>query len=391
MDFEGENSTHPLFDFSVFGTDNTSFTPSYLDVETDFNSSFNWDFNPLLHEDKIPQLGNKFENSNQLQNLKEEKKEKEKQKIQQVDFLPSEKLLSHDIAMPLNFPTLSTNSELILDPNQVKDVSLLSNTQVPLIEEKFDHNVLPKFELETPFDLKSNSQETNPSNNKEQERKRTAQMKGLPQPKTKVKAKPKPKVTVKAKAKTAPQIEKTAPQTEKANTKMTSKPDISPNENDEQPGTENKKRTKKVDWLNLGVKLSEKEKTLLKRLSGQRNRDLSQSDRLEWKRLRDRISARHSRQKKKAYLTNLETKVNKLQNEKSQTDKKLSNLENENHQLRNEINKLKEIIKIKLMNSFQSEQDQPLKSNNKCLKSHFLINNNNVQEKNNKTELDLLY
>ncbi|KAJ6248914.1 transcriptional activator hac1 [Anaeramoeba flamelloides] len=386
MHFEGENSTQPLFDFSVFGTDNTSFTPSCLDVETDFNSSFNWDFNSLLHEDKIPQLGNKFENSNQLQNLKEEK---EKQKIQQVDFLPSENLLSHDIAMPLNFPTLSTNSELILDPNQVKDVSLLSNTQVPLIEEKFDHNVLPKFELETPFDLKSNSQETNPSNNKEQERKRTAQMKGLPQPKTK--AKPKPKVTVKAKAKTAPQIEKTEPQPEKANTKMTSKPDISPNENDEQPGTENKKRTKKVDWLNLGVKLSEKEKTLLKRLSGQRNRDLSQSDRLEWKRLRDRISARHSRQKKKAYLTNLETKVNKLQNEKSQTDKKLSNLENENHQLRNEINKLKEIIKIKLMNSFQSEQDQPLKSNNKCLKSHFLINNNNVQEKNNKTELDLLY
>ncbi|KAJ6253351.1 cyclic amp response element-binding protein a [Anaeramoeba flamelloides] len=382
MDFEGENSTQPLFDFSIFGTDNTSFTPNYLGVETDFDSSFNWDFNPLLHEDKNSQLDNKFENSNQLQNLKEEKK------IQQSDLFSSQNLLSHHEAMPLNFPTLSTNSELILDPNQVKDISLLSNTQVPLIEDQFDHNINPKFEHETPFDLKSNPQETTPSNNK-QERKRTKQMKDLPQPKAKAKSKPKPKVTVKVKAKTAPQIEKTAPQIAITGTKTNTKQDISPNVN-EQPNTENKKRTKKVDWLNLGVKLSEKEKTLLTRLSGKRNRDLSQSDRLEWKRLRDRISARHSRQKKKAYLTNLETKVNKLQNEKSQTDKKLSNLENENHQLRNEINKLKEIIKIKLMNSLQPEQSQSLKSNNECLDSHFLINNN-ANEKNNKTELDLLY
>ncbi|KAJ6232164.1 cyclic amp response element-binding protein a [Anaeramoeba flamelloides] len=162
--------------------------------------------------------------------------------------------------------------------------------------------------------------------------------------------------------------------------KTAKKPEIKKKQTNEQAQknqTELKKRTKKVDWLNLGVNLSEKEKTLLKRLSGKKNRELSQSDRLEWKRLRDRISARHSRQKKKAYLTNLESKVSKLQKEKSETDQKLSRLELENKSLLDEINKLKQIVQIRLQNcSNQNNLTQPQIINEPPNKQRTLLNSN---------------
>ncbi|KMZ61880.1 Transcription factor [Zostera marina] len=50
--------------------------------------------------------------------------------------------------------------------------------------------------------------------------------------------------------------------------------------------------------------------------------------------LRNRVSAQQARERKKAYLTDLEGKVNDLEKKNSQLEEKLSTLQNENQMLR---------------------------------------------------------
>lgn len=56
---------------------------------------------------------------------------------------------------------------------------------------------------------------------------------------------------------------------------------------------------------------------------------------LEKKRLlRNRVSAQQARERKKAYLSNLETRVNELEKKNSELEERLSTLQNENQMLR---------------------------------------------------------
>nr|ABY83460.1 elongated hypocotyl 5 protein [Brassica rapa subsp. rapa] len=50
--------------------------------------------------------------------------------------------------------------------------------------------------------------------------------------------------------------------------------------------------------------------------------------------LRNRVSAQQARERKKAYLGELETRVKDLENRNSELDERLSTLQNENHMLR---------------------------------------------------------
>ncbi|CAO2820733.1 unnamed protein product [Amaranthus hypochondriacus] len=71
--------------------------------------------------------------------------------------------------------------------------------------------------------------------------------------------------------------------------------------------------------------------------SGQRKRGRSPADK-ESKRLkrllRNRVSAQQARERKKAYLNDLETRVKDLEKRNSELDERLSTLQNENQMLR---------------------------------------------------------
>ncbi|PON76960.1 Basic-leucine zipper transcription factor [Trema orientale] len=71
---------------------------------------------------------------------------------------------------------------------------------------------------------------------------------------------------------------------------------------------------------------------------GQRKRGRSPADK-ESKRLkrllRNRVSAQQARERKKAYLTDLETRVKDLEKKNSELEEKLSTFQNENQMLRN--------------------------------------------------------
>ena len=53
-----------------------------------------------------------------------------------------------------------------------------------------------------------------------------------------------------------------------------------------------------------------------------------------WRLLRNRVSAQQARERKKAYLTDLEVKVKNLEKKNSEIEEKLSTLQNENQMLR---------------------------------------------------------
>ncbi|KAJ3446393.1 transcription factor ap-1 [Anaeramoeba flamelloides] len=120
-----------------------------------------------------------------------------------------------------------------------------------------------------------------------------------------------------------------------------------------------KKKRKKKDWLKMGVKLTNEEKRRWKKVFGKKYRVLTESQKRERKRLRDRISARFSRQKKKEYIQNLENQMKKLQNEKSGVNQRLLDLENENKKFKEQIGLLKQlafsgsIISLSQLNQFQ--------------------------------------
>ncbi|KAJ6248499.1 basic-leucine zipper transcription factor f-related [Anaeramoeba flamelloides] len=349
MKFE-EDASQQLFD--------------YFDNETDFDPNYDWDLNNFFAEDKNHQRQSKSERNKQPQKVK---------------------LLNH-LTIPLSFSELSPNSEMVLDFKQIKDSDFLNATELPLPEEKMNFTTALSVESnhqQSTFKVAKKSigstkkkKHSSLSENHKSSRKRTTQINKLTQPKTKTKTKIKPKSKTKPKPKLKTETNKQT--NEQTNKETNGKPEI-------------KKNNKKVDWLNVGVKLSEKEKTLLKRLSGKKNRDLSEPDRLEWKRLRDRISARNSRQKKRAHVTDLESKVVKLQSDKIETDQKLSDLELENQQLRSEINRLQEIITRALRGNPQSEKNCSLNSNTKLSKNILTLNNCAKGDVNDQLTLDLLY
>lgn len=55
---------------------------------------------------------------------------------------------------------------------------------------------------------------------------------------------------------------------------------------------------------------------------------------MEKRLLRNRVSAQQARERKKAYLTDLETRVKELEKKNSELEERLSTLQNENQMLR---------------------------------------------------------
>ncbi|KAJ3428617.1 cyclic amp response element-binding protein a [Anaeramoeba flamelloides] len=330
MEFTRKNNDYPFSGFAIHDQEQEQeqLNSNLLLPYSDFDQDFKWDFTSFENEEKPNLLTNfnSFTNTNTGTGTSQ----------LQFEKLPS---FSEINLIDIPLTTENNNNNTVLGATHVQDLSVLNSTKISKTQTK----------------TKKKKKTKNIRIKTKRQRKRTLQETHETLPKQLETAKDLKKTEKK------PEIKKT--QTEETNQKNQAEP---------------KKRTKKVDWLNLGVSLSEKEKTLLKRLSGKKNRELSQSDRLEWKRLRDRISARHSRQKKKAYLTDLESKVSTLQKEKMQTDQKLSNLELENKSLRDEINKLKEIVKIRLQNcSNQNNLSQPQTNNEPPNKQRTLLNQNN--------------
>ncbi|KAJ3427067.1 cyclic amp response element-binding protein a [Anaeramoeba flamelloides] len=330
MEFGRKNTVYPFFEFAMNEQEQAQdqLDSNLILPYSELDTGFKWDYTSFESEEKDTQASglNSFSNT-----------------ITCTNQLQFERLPPFPEANMINFPQTIPSNNNVFEAQQVQGLSALNSTKFSKI--KIKH-------------------------------------KTIPQQKTKTKKK---KIKIKKKRQRKRAIQETQETLPKElecpkEIKTAKKPEIKKKQTNEQAQknqTEPKKRTKKVDWLNLGVNLSEKEKTLLKRLSGKKNRELSQSDRLEWKRLRDRISARYSRQKKKAYLTNLESKVSKLQKEKSETDQKLSRLELENKSLLDEINKLKQIVQIRLQNcSNQNNLTQPQIINEPPNKQRTLLNSN---------------
>ncbi|KAJ6241467.1 b-zip transcription factor (eurofung)-related [Anaeramoeba flamelloides] len=86
------------------------------------------------------------------------------------------------------------------------------------------------------------------------------------------------------------------------------------------------------------------EKNQLRALSKDELAKLSTKDRIERKRIRDRISARNSRQKQKQYLERLEEHTLSIIKEKNNFEVKSNLLEKENCKLKNEIQNLTQLL-----------------------------------------------
>lgn len=66
--------------------------------------------------------------------------------------------------------------------------------------------------------------------------------------------------------------------------------------------------------------------------------------------LRNRVSAQQARERKKAYLTDLETRVKELERKNSELEERLSTLQNENQMLRHVYTLYHRIIMIMMFN-----------------------------------------
>eukprot|EP01155_Anaeramoeba_flamelloides_P001662 Anaeramoba_flamelloidesa1055812_23.p1 GENE.a1055812_23~~a1055812_23.p1 ORF type:complete len:235 (+),score=79.13 a1055812_23:41-706(+) len=104
-----------------------------------------------------------------------------------------------------------------------------------------------------------------------------------------------------------------------------------------------KGKRKKKDWSKMGVTLTEEEKKKWREIYSKPQKNLTEKQKRDRKLLRDRISARHSRQKKKEYISSLEDQVTSLEKEKSLVDKRMMDLEEENKSFHEEIKKLREL------------------------------------------------
>ncbi|KAJ3446524.1 basic-leucine zipper transcription factor f-related [Anaeramoeba flamelloides] len=107
--------------------------------------------------------------------------------------------------------------------------------------------------------------------------------------------------------------------------------------------TRKKGKRKKKDWSKMGVTLTEEEKKKWREIYSKPQKNLTEKQKRDRKLLRDRISARHSRQKKKEYISSLEDQVTSLEKEKSLVDKRMMDLEEENKSFHEEIKKLREL------------------------------------------------
>ncbi|KAJ6243378.1 basic-leucine zipper transcription factor f-related [Anaeramoeba flamelloides] len=101
---------------------------------------------------------------------------------------------------------------------------------------------------------------------------------------------------------------------------------------------------KRTQLCTLDIEMTEYEKKQLRQLSKEELANLTKKEKLERKRIRDRISARNSRQKQKKYLSRLETRAQEILDEKNKVEEKLNVLEFENLKLKEEIQQLKNIV-----------------------------------------------
>ncbi|KAJ6240535.1 basic-leucine zipper transcription factor f-related [Anaeramoeba flamelloides] len=144
-----------------------------------------------------------------------------------------------------------------------------------------------------------------------------------------------------------------------------------------------KGKRKKKDWLKMGVQLTEEEKRKWKEISGKSHKNLTLTQKRDRKLLRDRISARHSRQKKKEYISSLEEKVSSLEKEKSLVDQRMMHLEEENQTFKEKIKQLRElafsenILTAPLLSqlSISSVSEKNPKLNNNSNVNDLIINN----------------
>ncbi|KAJ3446056.1 cyclic amp-responsive element-binding protein 3-like protein [Anaeramoeba flamelloides] len=140
------------------------------------------------------------------------------------------------------------------------------------------------------------------------------------------------------------------------------------------------KPPKKRAQLNkLNIEMTEYESYQLRSLTKEQLGQLSKKDKLERKRIRDRISARNSRQKQKRYLESLETHTLSVIKEKDNVKKRLSVLESENRNLRIEIERLQQLL--------LTEQNPKDQNSTKFTENKKAIPNSGCQLQNNRNTL----
>ncbi|KAJ6251435.1 cyclic amp-responsive element-binding protein 3-like protein [Anaeramoeba flamelloides] len=124
------------------------------------------------------------------------------------------------------------------------------------------------------------------------------------------------------------------------------------------------KPPKKRAQLNkLNIEMTKYESYQLRSLTKEQLGQLSKKDKLERKRIRDRISARNARQKQKKYLERLEKHTLTVIKEKDNVKKRLTVLESENSELRIQIERLQQLLftkpnKNKSLNKIKPRDNQ---------------------------------
>ncbi|KAJ3448020.1 basic-leucine zipper transcription factor f-related [Anaeramoeba flamelloides] len=191
----------------------------------------------------------------------------------------------------------------------------------------------------------------------EKKEKKEAKQKTKAKTKTKTKTKAKKKTKTKTKRKTK---KKTKKRTRSAKeTKKKQLQDLDPEILALRP------TRKRTQLCTLDIEMTEYEKKQLRQLSKEELANLTKKERLERKRIRDRISARNSRQKQKKYLSRLETRAQEILDEKNKVEEKLNELEFENVKLKEEIQRLKNIV---LSTNFgQTNISRSTKLENNCV------------------------
>ncbi|KAJ6246604.1 hypothetical protein M0813_19271 [Anaeramoeba flamelloides] len=132
------------------------------------------------------------------------------------------------------------------------------------------------------------------------------------------------------------------------------------------------KPPKKRSQLNqLNIKMTDYENYQLRSLSKEKLAQLSKTEKNERKRIRDRISARNSRNKQKIYLERLEKHCLSIITEKKQFENKLNLLKKENVDLKKEIVRLES--KLNLRNKIKVISQE---SKNETRKYQYQLKNN---------------
>ncbi|KAJ6255361.1 x-box binding protein [Anaeramoeba flamelloides] len=104
--------------------------------------------------------------------------------------------------------------------------------------------------------------------------------------------------------------------------------------------------------------MKEDEKILLRKMSKSELENLSNEQKLQRKRARDRVCARNARNKKKKYTNFLEKQASIIKNENSKVEKQLVGLLDENQRLKNEISQLQSrcVVDNKKMNLSKTQK-----------------------------------